>query len=113
MADSLRKRKRSTAAITIYRGDEDDEDEDEDEAPLNRDLTFSRHHGRLAQSSSGMSGHDPKPSDDVQTESPSGSQWFYDGNDEEFPNPEPASATASKAPAKDDIVSREYFFCIS
>jgi hypothetical protein len=102
MAGYERKRKRRADAITVYRGDDDDDDE----LPMNRDLTFSRPHGRLAQSSSAIPAENSTPPQS--TEMPGFFDWFDEHED--IPNPEDVPATGSKEKtkekAKEDMVCR-------
>jgi hypothetical protein len=82
MAEPARKRKRPSAPITIYRGDEDDDDEDEDEAGGNRDLTFTRRHGHLGQSTSAIPAENPVHQ---QESYPDSFSWFYDDANLDIP----------------------------
>lgn len=99
MADSKRKRKRPSAAISIYRGDEDDKDGDED-ATMNRDMTFSRRHGRLGQSSGAIPADNPIPAQ----EPPAADtlEWFYDDNMDNPSVDTPTTTGTSKTKTTDE-----------
>jgi hypothetical protein len=87
MAEPGHKRKRASAPITIYQGDEDDEDEDDDEAVMNRDLTFTRRHGHLEQSTSAIPAENPV----LQQKShpPDSFSWYHDDANMDVPTTTP------------------------
>jgi hypothetical protein len=106
-----RKRKRPAVAIEIYRGEEDDDDE---EGPTNRNLTFSRLNGRLAQTSGDVPANDPAHTSNVEPDS--SFHWFYDEDNTNGGLPDAEDLSSQGAIEKStacDIVSLERYLFIS
>jgi hypothetical protein len=95
-----RKRKRTAAAIEVYHGEEDDDDSNH--PTQNRNITFSRLHGRLAQSSGDIPANEPTSSVNPEPDF----EWYNEDNAPEDPDPN------DDATAAEEIVSCKRYLCI-